>query len=316
VRVVFFGTPAVAATSLAALLEAGVDVPLVVTQPDRPIGRSKRPMPSAVKQLALDHQLPVEQPQRLRTKAFRESIGALEPDLLAVVAYGRILSQRLIDQTPLGAVNVHFSLLPAYRGAAPVQWALANGEQVTGVTTMHINARLDEGDLLLQEPLEIAAGEHAPALTQRLAERGAPLLVRTLQELKAGALRPVPQAHELASFAPILLREHGFVDPLQMSAAEIEGRVRGFDPWPGVWLMHAGQRLRLHVARAIDQEGDAEAGQLVHLADDRWALRCARETWLQIDEVQLQGRRRLPIADVIRGRQLQDGARLEAICER
>jgi methionyl-tRNA formyltransferase len=181
---------------------------------------------------------------------------------------------------------------------------------------MHINERLDEGDLLLQEPLEVAAGEHAPALTQRLAERGAPLLVRTLRELKSGSIRATPQAHELATYAPILKREHGYVDPSQMPAAEIEGAVRGFDPWPGVWLMHEGQRLRLHVVREIDHAGNSEVGHLTHLSDDRWALRCASETWLQIDEVQLQGRRRLPIADVIRGRQLQDGARLEAICER
>ena len=312
-RVVFFGTPDVAETTLARLIESGVTIPLVVTQPDRAVGRSKKLVPPPVKRLALEHGLPVEQPEKVRTRSFRERIGALEPDVLAVVAYGRILSQRLLDQTPWGAVNVHFSLLPKYRGAAPVQWALANGEAQTGVTTMRMNARLDEGDILMQRARTIEAGEHAPQLAQRLAADGAELLMQTLEQLRDGKAQPVEQQHDQASYAPILTRRDGWVDPAQQTAIEIEGRVRGFDPWPGVWMQCDGKRWRITRATALGSSDDGDAGTLVAL-DDGYAMRC-REGMLRLDELQPEGRRRMPVEDAINGRQLTLDARFEARVE-
>lgn len=316
-KIVFFGTPAVAVPPLRGLIEAGHEIPLVVTQPDRPTGRSRKPVAPAVKDFALGAGLVVEQPAKLRTRGFRERIGACAPDLLVVVAFGRILSTRLIEQTPMRAVNLHFSLLPRYRGAAPVQWALANGDRSTGVTTMFINERLDEGDTLLVEKVPIQPREHAPALFERLAHIGARVLIDTVERLAAGTIRPMPQAHDDATLAPILKREDGWVDPAALEARLIEGRIRGFDPWPGVWLRYRGRRLRLVRAETPEAPPLAgfgaaleEPGRLIGPAP---ALVCARRSVLRLLEVQPEGRRVMSVADALNGRQLVLGERFEPI---
>lgn len=311
-KVVFFGTPLTAVPSFEALRRAGHSVALVVTQPDRPVGRSRELRYPPVKQSAIDAGIEVCQPERVRTRSFTEKVEALEPDLLAVVAYGRILGPRLLAVPALGAINLHFSLLPRYRGAAPVQWALARGESRSGVTTMHMNQRMDEGDILLQREVVIREGEHAPALQARLAEIGSELLLETLDRLCVGDLVASPQDSAIATYAPILAKADSAVG-LDLTASEIEGRTRGFDPWPGVWLLHRGKRMRLVSAAATDElTVDASAGTVIeHHAG--LALVCGGGTILRLQQIQPEGRRALGIPEAINGRTLGAGDRLEAI---
>ncbi len=310
-RVVFLGTPESALPSLDAILAAGHDVPLVVTQPDRPAGRRGSPQPPPVKTFARSRGLPLIQPEKVRTPEFLEAIVAAGADVLAVVAYGRILTKPALDTARLGAVNLHFSLLPAFRGAAPVQWTLARGESATGVTTFRIDEGLDTGPVLAQARVLIAPEEHAPALLGRLAIVGATLLVETLSGLAAGSIGPTPQDHEGATTAPILTREHGFWDPA-WSARELEGRVRGFDPWPGVWAARKGKRLRVADARAVPA-GLAEAVPGVVLAVDGDGVRvaCAGGTVALVRSVQPEGGREMQAREAVNGRLLAPGDRFE-----
>lgn len=311
-RVVFLGTPGAAVPSLEALIEAGHEVVLVVTQPDRPAGRSRRPLPPPVKRTALERGLELFQPARVRDEAFRERLASCRPDVLAVVAYGRILPGRVLALGAGGAVNVHFSLLPAYRGAAPVQWALARGETVTGVTTMLMNEKMDEGDILLQREVAILPGEHAPALEERLAHLGAALLEQTLDGLRTATLVPRPQDHAAATIAPLLSRADGEVSP-ELEAKKIEGRIRGFDPWPGVWLSRAGRRIRLVEALALEGRNPAAPpGLLTDLTRDGLVMACGAGSRLLLRRVQPEGRRVLAARDAVNGRHLQVGERLEA----
>ena len=315
-RIVFLGTPLTAVPSLRALVEAGHRPALVVTRPDRPARRGPTLVAPPVKQTALAADLELVQPEKIRDRAFAERLAACEPDWLVVVAFGRILPESVLRLARRGAVNVHFSLLPRYRGAAPVQWALARGETSTGVTTMFMNERMDEGDVLLREEVPIEPGEHAPALSGRLSRIGASLLLETLGRLERGDLVPLPQEHDAATYAPPLRREDGEITP-DLPAREIEGRVRGFDPWPGVWLASRGKRLRLVEARALDGPAAAAVpGTLLDSGSDGVAMVCGAGTALRVDAVQLEGRRVLAARDALNGRQLVLGERLEPIAGR
>src|SRR5437868_4308809 len=248
---IFCGTPPFAVPTLDALIAAGHDVQLVVSQPDRPSGRGQQLSVPAVKQRALELKLPVTQPQSIKNNAgFRTQLEKLSPQAIIVVAYGRIIPQWMIDLPPLGNLNAHASLLPKYRGAAPIQWAIANGETVTGVTTMRIDAGLDTGDMLLQAEIPIAPEDTAVTLSPKLAELGATLMVETLQRLEAGKLSPTPQDHAHATLAPVLKKEDGRIDFLR-SAQEIHNRLRGFQPWPGAFTSFRGKSLTIVSARAI-----------------------------------------------------------------
>jgi methionyl-tRNA formyltransferase len=315
VNLVFLGTPTAAVPAFRALIDAGHRPSLVVTQPDRPVGRSRRPVPPPVKLAALEAEIPVFQPTKVRNAAFRERLEACEPDALVVVAYGRILPASVLRLGRLGAINVHFSVLPAYRGAAPVQWALAQGENVTGVTTMQMNERMDEGDILLQETVAIGEDEHAPALETRLADTGARLLMKTLTGLERGTISPRRQDDALATLAPLLTRGDGFIDP-GLTAREIAGRVRGFDPWPGVWVARGAKRVRILEAREIG-EGDPEEppGLLVGRVDDALIMACGQATRLALIRVQPAGGKALTALDALNGRHLQVGDRLEAVAQ-
>lgn len=305
------GTPETALPSLDAILAAGHDVALVCTQPDRPAGRKKEPQASPVKKLALARNLRVIQPEKVRTPQFLEAILGTAPDVLAVVAYGRILPRPVLDAARHGAVNLHFSLLPALRGAAPVQWALARGERETGVTTFRLDEGLDTGDLLGQRRVAIAPGEHSPALLARLAVEGAALLVETLSGLAAGSIVPKPQDHARATAAPILTREDGRWDPA-WTARVLEGRVRGFDPWPGVWAARAGKRLRIAGATERAVAGSAEDPGTV-LSSDATGLTvaCAGGTVAIIESVQPEGGRTMSAREAVNGRLLCPGDRIE-----
>jgi len=311
VRIVFLGTPGSAVPALEALLHAGHIVPLVISQPDRPAGRSSRPLPPSVKEAALAEGLAVAQPLKVRTDEFLSTVASARPDVVVVVAYGRILPAQVLRSAHHGAVNVHFSLLPRYRGAAPVPWALARGEETTGVTTMAMNERLDEGDILLQREVRIEPGEHCPELVGRLASIGASLLVETLSKLESQSLHPRPQDPAVATYAPRLTPEDGIAD-LDLTAREVEGRVRGFDPWPGVWVRRAGRRLRIARARARgDEQTEESPGRVIGFENEAFRLACSQGTVLEILGVQPQDKRILTAREALNGRHLLPGDQLE-----
>jgi methionyl-tRNA formyltransferase len=295
---VFCGTPRFAVPTLEKLVDDGFRVHLVVTQPDRPKGRGLELVSSPVKESALKLDLPITQPARITANdEFSAQLTALKPDAIIVVGYGRIIPQWMLDLPPLGNLNLHASLLPKYRGAAPIQWAIANGETVTGVTTMRIDAGLDTGDILLQQDLPIAPNDTAETLAPRLASIGANLVVETLRRLQAGSIDPRPQDNSQASLAPILKKEDGLVD-FSRSAADIFNRIRGFQPWPGAHTKFRGKTLQIVKARpAADALPPAE----LHATADRLRVGCGHNTSLELLEIQLEGKKRSSAGDFVRG---------------
>ena len=295
---IFCGTPQFAVPTLEKLVDAGFRVHLVVTQPDRPKGRGLELVSSPVKQSAKKLNLPITQPDRIKTNdAFRAQLAALQPDAIIVVGYGRIIPQWMLDLPPLGNLNLHASLLPKYRGAAPIQWAIANGETVTGVTTMRIDAGLDTGDILQQHELAIAPNDTAETLAPRLAAIGADLMVETLRGLQAGSIQPRPQDNSQATLAPILKKEDGLVD-FSRSASDILNRIRGFQPWPGAYTKFRGKTLQIiHARPTIDAVPPAE----LRADSNRLLVGCAHNTSLELLELQLEGKRRTSAADFVRG---------------
>ena len=289
-RIVFMGTPEFAVPTLERVVLAGHTVPLVLTQPDRPKGRGGKLAASPVKEAALRLGRAVWQPERVRRPEVVELLSALRTDAMVVVGYGQIIPQAIIDLPQYGIINVHASLLPKYRGAAPLQWAVANGEAVSGVTTMRINAGLDTGDVLLKHETPIGPEETAVELGARLAVAGADLLVETLSGLEAGTIRPVPQNDAEATLAPILKKEDGLVD-WNAPAQAIANRARGFLPWPGAWTWFRAQVFHIWKTRAAEC-GDGAPGTLI--ADRRRLLaQCGAGTRLEFIEVQQEGRRRM-----------------------
>ena len=304
---VFCGTPRFAVPTLEKLVAAGHRVHLVVTQPDRPKGRGLELVASPIKESALKLSLPITQPDRIKTNdEFRAELSALKPDAIIVVGYGRIIPQWMLDLPPLGNLNLHASLLPKYRGAAPIQWAIANGELVTGVTTMRIDAGLDTGDILQQQQLAIAHDDTAETLTPRLASIGAELMVETLRALQAGAIHPRPQDNSQASLAPILKKEDGLID-FSRSAADIVNRIRGFQPWPGAYTKFRGKTLQITKGRPTT---DALPPAELHADSNRLQVGCGHHTSLELLEVQLEGKKRAPAADFLRGYRPQPGEKL------
>lgn len=305
-NLVFCGTPAFAVPTLEKLVEAGFSVPLVVTQPDRPRGRGMELALSPVKQRGLQLGLQISQPDKIKNNEdFRGQLARIAPDAIIVVGYGRIIPQWMIDLPPLGNLNLHASLLPKYRGAAPIQWAIARGEGVSGVTTMRIDAGLDTGDILLQEEIPIAPEDTAVKLAPRMAAIGAALMVETLRGMQAGVVHPRPQDHASATLAPILKKEDGQID-FHLTAREILNRLRGFQPWPGAYTTFRGKNLRLWAAQTVERTATAaeimvESGHLF--------VGCAAGA-LELLEVQLEGKKRMPAADFIHGHQPRNGEKL------
>jgi len=304
---VFCGTPRFAVPALEKLVAAGHRVHLVVTQPDRPKGRGLELVASPVKQSALNLNLPITQPDRIKTNDdFRAQLSALKPDAIIVVGYGRIIPQWMLDLPLLGNINLHASLLPKYRGAAPIQWAIAQGETVTGVTTMRIDAGLDTGDILLQQELAIESHDTSETLSPRLAAIGADLLVETLRGLATASIAPRPQDNSHATLAPILKKEDGLVD-FSRTAAEITNRMRGFQPWPGAFTKFRGKTLQILKAQpAADRIAPSE----LHVITGRLLVGCARQTSLELQELQLEGKKRTTAQDFLHGYQPRPGERL------
>jgi methionyl-tRNA formyltransferase len=298
-RLVFCGTPQFAIPSLQQLLAAGHSIELVVTQPDRVRGRDHDASPPPVKLLAVEAGLPVVQPEKIKLNSdLRARLEAIQPDAIIVVAYGRIIPEWMLNLPRWGNLNLHASLLPKYRGAAPIQWAVANGESVTGATTMHLDQGLDTGEILLQRELPIGPEQTAEELFPLLATSGASLMIETLKGLEEGTIQPVSQDDAQASLAPILEREDALVD-FARSASEIYNRWRGFQPWPGAYTFFRGKKLTLH--RLIPAGSvDAPPGELI-MERDRLFVASGSATRLELLEVQLEGKKRMPVADFLRG---------------
>jgi methionyl-tRNA formyltransferase len=307
-NLVFCGTPRFAVPVLDKLVEAGFHVQLVVTQPDRPKGRGLELVSSPVKQRALQLGLPVGQPESIKNNAgFREHLAEFKPDAIIVVGYGRIIPQWMLDLPPLGNINLHASLLPKYRGAAPIQWAVALGETITGVTTMKIDAGLDTGDILLQKEVPIASNDTAETLAPKLAAVGADLMVETLRALQTGTLHARPQDNAKATLAPILKKEDGIID-FSRPAAEILNRMRGFQPWPGAYTRFRGKTVRVSKAAVLDRTLPSSELQV---QSDHLLVGCGHGTAIELLELQVEGKKRTTAADFIRGYRPQSGENFE-----
>jgi methionyl-tRNA formyltransferase len=303
---IFCGTPRFAVPTLEKLA-AGFRVNLVVTQPDRPKGRGLELVQSPVKESALKLNLPITQPDRIKTNdEFRAQLTALKPDAIIIVGYGRIIPQWMLDLPRHGNINLHASLLPKYRGAAPIQWAIANGETITGVTTMRIDAGLDTGDILQQQELAIAPEDTAETIAPRIAAIGADLMIETLRALQSGAIHPRPQDNTQATLAPILKKEDGQID-FSRPASEIYNRIRGFQPWPAAYTKFRGKTLQIIQARpTTDVVPQAE----LRSDSNRLVVGCGHNTSLEFIELQLEGKKRTSATDFLHGYRPTPGEKL------
>jgi methionyl-tRNA formyltransferase len=305
-RVVFFGTPEFALPSLRALVaHPEIQLEAVVTQPDRPRGRGRQISTSAVKDFALNAGIYLYQPEKIRDETVVTFFKRMNPDAVIIIAYGQKIPQSLLEIPRLGWINLHGSLLPKYRGAAPINWAIANGETRTGATTMQVDATMDTGPILLQHEIEIGSDETAPELARRMAEAGAPLVIDSLLRFDRGEISPRPQDNALASQAPMLKKEMGNLD-WSLPAAQLYNRIRGFDPWPGAYTYFRGQMCRVwarpanrdaqqQLLRPVTVPGalQFDAGEL-HVA-------CGESTWLQVETIQLEGKKRITAKEFANG---------------
>jgi methionyl-tRNA formyltransferase len=305
-RIVFCGTPQFAVPTLRLLLgQRDFEVLAVVTQPDRPKGRGQEVAASPVKEVAAGQGVRLLQPERIKSEEAERELRTLAPDAIVIVAYGQIVPARLLDIPRLGWVNLHASLLPKYRGAAPIQWAIANGERRTGLTTMRIDAGMDTGEILLQREMDIGPDETAPELAERMAAAGAPLMVETLRKLVAGEIAPRPQDHSQASYAPLLKKEDGRID-WKRPACVIYNRMRGFAPWPAAYTTFRGQMCHVWGKPAAGEATPCAPGVI---RSDEKGLRvaCGEGTWLAVEFVQLEGRKRITGLEFGRGFHLREG---------
>jgi methionyl-tRNA formyltransferase len=326
-RLVFCGTPQFAVPAFKHLLaQKDFEMAAVITQPDRARGRGQEVSFSPVKEAASAAGIPVHQPEKIRQPEAQELLQRLAPDAIVIIAYGQIIPARLLPIPRLGWINLHASLLPKYRGAAPINWAIVNGETKTGVTAMRIDAGMDTGEMLLQRELEIGTKETAPQLAARMADLGAPLMAETLRGLEAGTITPQPQNHTEASVAPLLKREFGLVDWALMAGA-IFNRIRGFAPWPGAYTHFRGQLCHVWGEPAMDESSanqgtndsvgarrgkpapESDAPGALHAGRDNLFVACGGTTRLRLSAVKLEGRKQVSAAEFLRGARLQPGER-------
>jgi methionyl-tRNA formyltransferase len=306
-RILFFGTPEFAVPTLAALVEAGRVPVRVVSQPSRPAGRGRQPLDPPVARWAREHGIEVSQPERVRHPSFLAEAAALAPDIAVVVAFGQIFPKALLDLPRLGCVNLHASLLPRWRGASPIQAALAAGDPHTGVTTMRMDEGMDTGPILLEESVEIGPAETADALSRRLAEIGGRLVVRTLDLLEKDGIEPRPQLADGVTYAPRLTRDSGQVD-WGLTAREIHDRLRAYTPWPGLTAELRGEPVKIVAAEPLDERAEGAPGTLLGLRGGRLlAVACGGGTVLGLAELQRPGKRALRAADFANGERLRAG---------
>ena len=314
-RLIFMGTPEFAVAALARLAADGHIVEAAFTQPDKPAGRGNKLLQPPVKLFAVERGITVFQPGRIKTnEEVRATFAAIAPDACIVAAYGKILPEWMLSIPRLGCINVHASLLPKYRGAAPINWAIANGERETGVTVMQMDAGLDTGAMLARRAVEIGNDETAAELSSRLAELGAGLLSETLRRLELGEVQPVPQNNSEATYAPMLKREDGLIDWSQ-TAGQIANRIRAFQPWPGCHTILGQHRLIIWRAHASGEaqsisESAFPPATITGMNKTGITVACGGASALHIEELQIEGKRRLPARDVVNGLRLMTGERI------
>jgi methionyl-tRNA formyltransferase len=306
--IVFMGTPAISAATLAELVKGPDEVVGVVTQPDRPSGRGQQTAPSPVRRFAESRGIPVVAPEKIRTAEFLETLRQWRPEIIVVVAYGRILPKPVLELAPRGCLNVHYSLLPKYRGAAPAAWTIINGESEGGVTTMQLVEKMDAGGIYLQEKMTLAPDETTGSLQEKLTPLGARLLLETLRRLKEGSLAPAPQDESLATLAPMLKKEDGVIDWTR-PALEIERRVRGLHPWPGSFTHLNGKLLKVHRVKIVPAESRAAPGEVVKADAEGFWVRAGSGV-IALEEVQFENKKRLPGVEFIKGARIKPGDRL------
>lgn len=304
-RIIFFGTPSFAIQTLRKLLQGPDEVVAVVTQPDREKGRGRKVIPSPVKELALQQGIPILQPEKAKEGAFQEKIKGLQPGVFVVVAYGQILSKSILKVPKYGAINVHASLLPRYRGAAPISWVILKGEKVTGVTTMMMDEGMDTGDILLQAEIPIGEEETAETLQDRLSLLGAQLLVETVAKMKAGDVRPTPQDHSKATYAPPFRKEDGRIDWTK-EAREIDRQVRAFNLWPGAFTEWEGRLLKVYKGELREETPAGKAGVVTWVGSDFIEVGTGKDSFL-IKEIQLEGKKRMSVKDFLSGHPIMVG---------
>lgn len=307
-KVIFMGTPDFSVGTLEALVEAGHEVVLAVTQPDKPKGRGKEMQFTPVKEAALRHDIPVFQPKKVRDPECMEELRKYHADIMVVIAFGQILPQEILDMTPYGCVNVHASLLPKYRGAAPIQWSIIDGEEVTGVTTMQMDAGLDTGDMLLKTEIKIEADETGGSLHDKLAEAGATLCVETLKALEEKTVTPQKQGETPTAYAKMLDKKLGNID-WTMDAVSIERLIRGLNPWPSAYTMWNGKVMKIWRGEVLEASGEQMPGTIVAVSKDSFTVQTGKGQ-LRILELQLQGKKRMDAAAFLRGYKLEEMMRL------
>lgn len=306
-KIVFMGSPAFAVPSLEAILSSKDEVPLVVSQPDKPSGRGLQLTPCAVAVYAKKHNLELFQPKTLRKKEIQEKIIDIKPDLIAVVAYGKILPKEILSLPKYGCINLHASLLPKYRGAAPINWAIVNGERKTGITTMIISEELDTGDMLLKKETEIKPDETTIELHDRLSQMGASLLVETIKKIRDGSVKRTPQNHSEATYAPLLKKEVGLIN-WKKDASEIHNLVRGMQPWPGAYTYYNKKKFGIWSSRYTNETQKELAGTVV-TNQQELGIATGKGT-IYLKEVQLEGKKRMKTEDFLRGHKIEKGERL------
>ncbi|MBQ9142756.1 MAG: methionyl-tRNA formyltransferase [Lachnospiraceae bacterium] len=304
-RVIFMGTPDFAVGTLEAIIKAGYEVALVVTQPDKPKGRSGALSFPPVKECALAHELPVFQPRKVREEENIEYLKTFEPDIIVVAAFGQILPKAILDMPKYGCINVHASLLPKYRGAAPIQWSVINGDEVTGVTIQRMDIGIDTGDIIAKEELPIAEDETGGSLFDKLAVLGAKLCVETMERIEKGEAEYIPQNHEEATHVGMIEKEFGNID-WNKSAVEIERLIRGLNPWPSAFTKLEGKTFKIWKAKVVSQSTEYEPGCIIHVTKTSMEVQTGKGV-LSLLEVQLEGKKRMEIDAFLRGFQVLPG---------
>ncbi len=308
-RVVFMGTPEFSVGTLVSLVEAGHEVVGVITQPDKPKGRGKVMQITPVKEKAMEYHIPVYQPHRVKEEAFIEELKAMEPEVIVVVAFGQILPKAILDMPKYGCINVHASLLPKLRGAAPIEWSIINGEQETGITTMFMDVGLDTGDMLLKSVTPIESADTGATLRDRLSIMGAKLLVETLTELENGTIQRIKQKDEDSTYAKMLTKSLGKID-FTKSAEEIERLIRGLNPWPSAYTLLDGKTLKIWRAKVIFENSTGKPGEIVEVGKNSMVVQTG-EGKLSLLELQLEGKKRMEVDAFLRGYEITEGTMLQ-----
>jgi methionyl-tRNA formyltransferase len=307
-RIVFMGTPDFAAATLQALIDGPDEVVAVVTQPDRAKGRGKKLTPPPTKIIAEKAGIPVLQPTKIKTEEFKNGLLTYQPDLFVVAAYGRILPPSILGLAPMGCINVHGSLLPKYRGAAPIQWAVINRDKEVGVTIIQMDEGMDTGDILLKNSITTEPDETAGSLFSKLAQLGCTTLLKAVKGLKEGTVIPIPQDHSQATHAPMFKKDDGCID-WHKDAEQLEGLIRGLDPWPTAFCFLDGKRLRLFSPEVVYKDSDLDPGVVIQ-ADKRGILVSCGTNCLQIREIQPEGKKRMPVEAFLCGCSIPPGTQL------